>query len=155
MQMISTIVLAGAIVAFGVGSAHGQDAQTEKTIIANERAVNEAVAKGNAAAFKQHVAADGWAVDAVMGRMAVADFLAGFDAMTKEMKVSSWDITESKVQWVDANTAVHTYKWTGTGTYHGQPLPSPVWASTVWTKKSGKWMAMFHQESPVMAAPNK
>jgi hypothetical protein len=89
------------------------------------------------------------------GRAPVADFINQFDTMTKEMKVSSWDITESKVQWVDANTAVHTYKWTGTGTYQGQPIPSPVWASTVWTKKGNKWTAVFHQESITMPMPAK
>ena len=85
--------------------------------------------------------------------MAVADFLKSFDQMGKDMKVTSWDMTDSKVQWVDATTAVHSYKWTVQGTYQGQPMPSPVWASTVWTKKNGKWMAMFHQESVVMPQP--
>ena len=60
MQMISTIVLAGAIVALGVGSAHGQDAQTEKTIIANERAVlaNAERLIGDAAAALQALEPD-------------------------------------------------------------------------------------------------
>ena len=39
--------------------------------------------------------------------------------MAKDMKISSWDITDSKVLWVDANTAVHSYKWAGQGTYQG------------------------------------
>jgi hypothetical protein len=133
-----------------------QDAQAEKTIIANERAVNDAVVKGNLAGFKEHVAADGWTVEAQGGRAPVSEFLKQFDAMTKDTKISSWDITESKVQWVDANTAIHSYKWTGSGTAQGQPIPSPVWASTVWSKKGGKWMAVFHQESPTMQmAPKK
>ena len=76
-----------------------------------------------------------------MGRASIADFVKGFDAMAKDMKLASWDITDSKVQWVDPTTAVHSYKWTGTGTYQGQPIPSPVWASTVWTMKNGKWSA--------------
>jgi hypothetical protein len=150
-----TIAVAGVFIALGAGYARAQDPQAEKTIIANERAVNEAVAKGNAAGFKQHVAPDGWSLDGMTGRMAVADFLKDFDKMTKEMKLTSWDITDSKVQWVDANTAVHTYKWTGEGTYQGQPMPSPVWASTVWTKKNGKWTAVFHQESPSMPMPEQ
>jgi hypothetical protein len=141
--------------AMSATSSWAQDAQAEKSIIANERAVNEAVIKGNVAAFKEHVADDGWSVDGQMGRAPVSEFIHQFDAMTKETKISSWDITESKVQWVDANTAIHSYKWTGSGTSRGQPLPSPVWASTVWSKKSGKWMAVFHQESPSMQMPAK
>lgn len=149
------IFLAGVLVALGTGDARAQDAQAEKTIIANERAVNEAFAKGNAAQFKRHVASEGWSVDGMSGRMAIADFLKEFDTMTKEMKLSSWDMSDSKVQWVDPNTAIHTYKWTGTGTYQGHPIPSPVWASTVWNKKNGQWTAVFHQESSSMQEPPK
>ena len=101
----------------------------------------------NLAGFKQYVAADGWAIDPASGRGPISDFVKNFDAMVKDTKMSSWDITDDKVQWVDANTAVHTYKWTGNGTYKGQPIPSPAWASTVWTKKNGKWTAVFHHES--------
>jgi ketosteroid isomerase-like protein len=148
-----TLLATVALVALGAIGAPAQDAQAEKTIIANERAINEAVAKGNVAAFKEHVSADGWAVDSMMGRMAVADFLEQFEEMVKHMKMTSWDITDSKIQWVDGNTAIHTFKWTGSGTYQGQPIPSPVWTSTVWTKKNGKWTAVFHQESGSMPEP--
>ena len=152
MKLMSMTV-AAVLMALGAGAALARDAQAEKTIIANERAVNEAVAKGNVAGFKQHVAEDGWSVDGMMGRMAVADFLKDFETMTNDMKMSSWDISDSRIQWVDANTAVHSFKWTGKGTYKGEPIPSPVWMSTVWTKKNGKWMAVFHQESATMPAP--
>ena len=50
-------------------------------------------------------------------------------------------ISDEKVRWVDPNTAVVSYKWTGTGTFQGQTFPSPVYASTVWTKKGDKWLA--------------
>ena len=149
------MLMVGAVMMVGITAIAAQDATAEKALIANERAVNEAVAKGNLAGFKQYVAADGWAIDPSMGRASIADFVKGFDAMVKDTKMESWDITDSKVQWVDANTAVHTYKWTGKGTYKGQPIPSPTWASTVWTKKNGKWSAVFHQESPEAAPAQK
>ncbi len=122
-------------------------ADTEKALVANERAVMDAVAKGDAAAFKQHVAADSWSIDPMSGRMSTADFLKGFAQMSKDMKLTSWDISSVETYWADPNVAVVTYKWTGQGTYQGQPIPSPVWASTVWAKRGGKWMAVFHQES--------
>jgi hypothetical protein len=40
-----------------------------------------------------------------------------------------------------------SYKWTGAGTFQGQPMPGTVYASTIWTKKGDKWVATFHQES--------
>ncbi len=150
MIQLLRIFTIGAVLAAGTSQAWAQDAQAEKTIIANERAVNDAFAKGNVAGFKEHVAVEGYAIDSMMGRAPVADLVKDFANLTKDLKLSSWDITESKVQWIDANTAVHTYKWTGAGTHQGQPVPSPAWASTVWTKKNGKWVAMFHQESVSM-----
>jgi hypothetical protein len=147
MMKLIPMLMVGVLMAGGVTAVRAQDAAAEKAIIANERAINDAVAKGNLAGFTQYVATDGWAIDPASGRGPIADFVKGFDAMVKDTKMSSWDISDDKVQWVDANTAVHTYKWTGNGTYKGQRIPSPTWASTVWTKKSGKWTAVFHHES--------
>ena len=148
------------VTVIGIGCASAaflsaQDAQAEKTLVANERAINAALVKGDLATFKQHVAADAWSIDPMGGRTSVAEFLKGFDAMSKDMKIESWDITETQTQWVDANTAILTYKWTGQGTYQGQPIPSPTWASTVWHRRGGKWTAVFHQESAGMQPPAK
>jgi Domain of unknown function (DUF4440) len=155
---LSGIVVAGLAVVLlggGVDEARAQNAAAEKVIAANERAANEAIAKRNLAGFTAHVAVDGWAVDGMMGRAPVADFVKNFDAITKERTVSSWSISDDTVQWIDANTAIYTYKWTGTGTTHGGPTPSPMWASTVWTRKNDKWTAVFHQESISMPAAGK
>ena len=148
------VYVAGVIVAvFATGSVWAQDAAGEKAIIAAERAIHEALAKGNVAAFKEQVAADSFAIDGMMGRMATAEFIKSFPEINKDMKLESWDLTEPKVIWSDPNNAVLTYKWVGKGTFQGQPIPSPVWASTVWTKRSGKWTAVFHQETVPMPAP--
>jgi len=154
MRLAGSLVI-GVLLCAGAGELWAQDADAEKTIIANERTATEAYAKGNVAAFTGVVATDGWAIDSMMGRAPVADLVKDFAAATKEVKISSWDITESKFQWPNATTAIHTYKWTGKGTDHGQPIPSPTWASTVWTKKDGKWMAIFHQESAAPPASAK
>jgi hypothetical protein len=114
----------------------------EKALIANENKVSEAFAKGDKAVFSSLVAADGWSVDG-MGLMKVSDLTAMLD----QAKVKTWKISDEKVAWVDANTAILSYKWTGSGTFQGQPLPPVTYASTVWTKKGDKWVAVFHQES--------
>jgi len=148
------VCAAGAVMAvLATVSLPAQDAAGEKAIIAAERAIHAAIAKGNVDAFKQQVAADSFAIDAMMGRMATAEFIKSFPEIQKDMKLESWDITEPKVIWGDANNAVLTYKWVGKGTFQGQPIPSPVWASTVWNKRNGKWTAVFHQETLPMPAP--
>ena len=54
------------------------------------------MAKGDLAGFKQHVSADGWSMDGMTGRMAVAEFIKMFPQMTKDMKIASWDISDFK-----------------------------------------------------------
>lgn len=117
-------------------------AALEKALVANEHKINEAVAKGDKAAFLALVAPDAWSADS-HGFMKVADFANTLG----EMKMTDWKITDEKVSWVDANTAIVTYKWTGSGTFQGQAFNTPAFASTVWTKKGAKWLAVYHQES--------
>jgi ketosteroid isomerase-like protein len=130
-----------------------QDPATEKTLIANERAVMDAFVKGNRATVEKFVAKEGWGIDPMMGRMTNADMLKTFDAMVKDMKISSWTISDERVLWADPNTAILNYTWTGKGTYQGQPMPSPTFASTVWTKRGGNWVAVFHQETNKLPPP--
>jgi ketosteroid isomerase-like protein len=130
-----------------------QDAATEKTLIANERAVMDAFAKGNRATVEKFLARDGFAIDPMMGPMTNAETLKTFDQMVKDMKITSWAISNEKVVWADPTTAILSYTWTGKGTMQGQPIPSPTFASTVWTKRGGNWMAVFHQETSKVAVP--
>jgi hypothetical protein len=109
----------------------------DKAIIANERKLLDYLAKKDKAGFTSMVTADAVGLDAIMGGMKTSVSAAKLD----QVSVTSWQISDEKVQWVDANNAVLSYKWTGTGTFQGQKFPSPVWASTVWTKTGDKWLA--------------
>ena len=154
MRIVSTAVVLSGAMLLTSSAALAQDAAAEKTLVANERAINEAVLKGNVAAFNEHVAAESYAIDPMMGRMSTAEFVKTLPQMSKDMKVESWDISDPKVLWVDANTGVLMYKWVAKGTYQGQPLQSAL-ASTVYNKRNGKWLAVFHHESPMPEPPKK
>jgi len=114
----------------------------DKALIANERKIADALMKKDRATLTSLISADGWSGDA-SGFMKTSDFLGGLD----QLVIKSYKISDEKVAWVDANTAIVTYTWTGSGTFAGQPFPSTVYASTVWTKKGDKWVAVFHQET--------
>ena len=114
----------------------------DKALVANERKMNDAVAKGDKAAFVSLVSPNAWSADGG-GFMKVSDFVAAFD----QIKVTSWAMSDEKVNWIDGNNAIVTYKWVGAGTFQGQPIPATVYVSTVWTKKGDKWVATYHQES--------
>jgi hypothetical protein len=147
--MASMLILTLAVMAFAQAPAASNHAAIEKQIVAAERAINEAVAKGDMKAFHANIANDAVSIDD--GGMNKVD--ASMDKTLLAMKIQSWDIDGSKFYWVNDSTVVHMYRWTGKGTYEGKPVPSPTWASTVWSNKSGKWMAVFHQETVVPAAP--
>lgn len=124
-------------------------AAAEKQIVANERAVTAAFEKRDAATIQKHLLPDGAAVDG-MGPSGVADVLK----ILSEFKIQPGSKIESvRMLWVDDNTAVHIHKWIGKGTVMGQPIPSPTWASTVWTRRGGQWLAVFHQETAAIEPP--
>jgi hypothetical protein len=144
------LTLALASAASAQTPAASNHAAAEKQVLAAERAVNEAVAKGDMKSFHANIAADAVGVD--MGGINKVN-VPDFDKMMLQTKITSWDLDSSQFLWVNDNTVVHMYRWTGKGTYEGQPIPSPVWASTVWSNKGGKWMAVFHQETTAMTPP--
>jgi hypothetical protein len=138
------------VLALAQAPAASNRAAAEKQIIADERAINEAVAKGDMKAFHANIAADAVGVDpGGISKVNAPDF----DKMLLATKIQSWNIDGSQFYWVNDNTVMHMYRWTGKGTYQGQPIPSPTWASTLWTNKGGKWTAVFHQETSAMGPP--
>jgi ketosteroid isomerase-like protein len=125
-------------------------AAIEKALIANEQKINDAVMKGDAAAFRSLVADDSVGVDE-SGPMPTSEFAK----MLKPgmAKVTDMKLENFKVLWADADTAILTCTWSGKGTFMDQPVKSPIYAATVYTKRAGKWVAVFHQETPKAAMP--
>jgi hypothetical protein len=139
-----------AVSALAQTPAASSHAAIEKQIIANERAINDAFAKSDMKAFHANIAPDAVGIDPTgISKVSGPDF----DKMLQATKIQSWNIDGSQFYWIGDNTVVHMYRWTGKGSFQGQPIPSPTWASTVWTNKGGKWAAVFHQETTAMPAP--
>jgi hypothetical protein len=145
-------ILTAGLVAFAFGGpVYGQagpKAATEKALIANENTIAEAVAKQDAKTFLSLLAPEAFAAD-TGGFMKASDFSKTLD----QVKITSWHIMNPQVVWVDDKTAVVAYTWMGAGTYMNQPVPGTVYASTVWTERNGKWVAVFHQETTAAPPP--
>jgi hypothetical protein len=114
----------------------------EQTLIANERALYDAVAKRDKAAFQSLVLADGiWTTPTgfvPMGPLASA---------LSEFEMSGWGIVNPRVVWTEGNSALVLYTRTGGGSFGGRTFSSMMLASTLWTRRAGKWLAVHHQES--------
>jgi hypothetical protein len=121
----------------------------QNRIVANEKAVIDAILKNDSKTFHSYVLPDSF----VMSGEGVRK-MADFDKMMAQMKIdctfTKWGIGESTFYWINDSTVVHLYKTTVDGTCQGQPAP-PTWASSVWANKDGKWLGAFHHESPVTA----
>jgi len=145
--MFRTFLLAAVVVCLpAVAIAQTNRAAVAKQIEAMERGLNTAVQKGDMAAFMANVAEDAVTMDG-NGAMTIAEF----NKMFSQIRMESFTIDQVKVTFLNDNAAVITYRWTGKGSMMGQPLPSPAWSSTTWANRNGKWVAVFHQETP--AAP--
>ena len=60
------------------------------------------------------------------------------------------DYTMENIKFVAAgsNSGVVAYKLTQTGNAHGHEFTSVAYASALWTKRDGKWVCLFSQETP-------
>src|SRR6187431_2009099 len=112
MSIACTIALVGYQ---AIGQARGQGAPAdkaavEKAIAANEIKINEAFAKKDAATMKSFIADDAVAVETT-GPTTVAEMLKTLPTM--DVKITEQNLSNFKYLWVDSNTVIVTYTWTG------------------------------------------
>ena len=149
--VLVTLIAGLTTVTLAAGQAAPTDrAAVEKQLAATEQKINDSFAKKDVAGMKANVADDAAAID-TGGLTSVSEFFKQLPTMN--VKLTDVKLSDFKYHWVDANNVVLTYTWTGKGTVMGQPVPSPTVASTLYTKRNGKWLATFHQETPVLSAP--
>ena len=120
-------------------------AQSQKIIVTTEKKLWEAWKAKNTKVFKTYLSAD----SLMIGGAGVAnktEALKELDGMSCEIK--SYELSDIKVLFLNADAALMTYKATQDGTCSGNPVPPSVWASSAYVKRGGKWFAASHQETP-------
>jgi len=149
MRLTSLVLFVALVVAVTVDLSARQApaSATDAKIIELERSVLAAFIKGDAKAFQQQLLPTAFGIDPSAGVVGVPQWL---DAM-KHYKVGKWNIDNAQVRWIGKDTAVVAYRFTGMGTYMGQPIPNQTWNTSIWVNQNGAWKSTFHQES--VAAP--
>ncbi len=61
--------------------------------------------------------------------------------------VKSYTVDHFSVAAVDENVALVTYHAAQDTTCGGQPVPSPVWVSSLYVKREGRWMNFLYQQT--------
>jgi len=149
MSKISGI-LAALLLVMAAGKAQEKPPQkfddaTGKLLVANERALYGAVANADKAAFESLTSPEGiWTTPYGFTPMKLlADTLEQF-------QVPKWGIENPRVIWSDDSCALLLYVRTGGGQFGDQSFAPMTLASTLWTKRNGKWVAVHHQETDLV-----
>ena len=118
-------------------------AQLQQQLVELESSMWNAWKSKDAAVFEKNLSADSILVDGngVSGKSMVAQGIATCNV--KSFSLSDWKMTK-----MGTSTALLTYKAKQDGTCAGQTIPATIWASSIWMKRKGEWVATFHQETP-------
>jgi len=147
---VAVALLSFATFGFGQGTKN-KNSDVEQKLTNSEKQLWEAWKNKDAAPFKQYLTDDSIMVDQtgiVHGKDKALDGMAKMPC-----DVNSYTLGDTKVDWLDKDTALLTYKAESDATCGGQKVPPSVYASSIWVKKGGKWLANFHQETAAGQAP--
>jgi hypothetical protein len=117
-------------------------AQLQKQLTDLENTLWEAFKNKDAKPFATYLANDSVIVDGagVSAKSSITGALSSCN-------LSSYGLSDWKMTKWGANTALLTYKATQSGTCGGSAMPANVWVSSVWVKRKGTWVTVFHQET--------
>lgn len=118
-------------------------AQIQNKLSAAEKKLWDAWKNKDAKPFKSALSADFVMIEetGVSGKDGVVKEITSMPCEVKSYELSDWKLTM-----INSGTALITYKGKANGTCAGTAIP-PVWASSVWVSRGGKWLAFSHQET--------
>ena len=130
---------------FGISQAEkGKNTDVEQKLTSAEKQLWEAWKNHEMGPFKENFTDDMVDVDQG-GMMQGKDKL--IDTMTKNpCEVKSYSLSDMKVNWIEKDTALLTYKADADATCGGQKAQAK-YHSSLWIKKNGKWLIAVHQAS--------
>jgi len=120
--------------------------QIEAQLIKYENELWEAWKNKNGKAFQARLSADTVMVSD-QGTNGKAEIIKGIVGQSCDIK--SFKLSDFKLVSLDSNVALLTYKSTEDGTCGGTALPPVAWSASTYVRRGGKWLAVFHQETPV------
>lgn len=121
----------------------------ETQIVALEKSAFEAWKAKDKKFFEDHMSEDGQYLEG-NGTGGKAQYVKAI--IDNNCTVSSYSLDNTKVTMLSKEVALLTYRYTHDVVCGGNPEPSPLWASTMYVKRGGKWLIAFHQEIPATGA---
>jgi len=117
----------------------------ETQIVALEKSAFEAWKNKDRKFFEEHMSEDGQYLD-LNGAGGKAQYVKAI--IDNDCTVSRYSLDNTKVTMLSKDVALLTYRYAHDVVCGGNPEASPLWASTIYVKRGGKWLIAFHQEIP-------
>ena len=121
----------------------------ETQIVALEKMAFEAWKNKDRKFFEDHMAEAGQYLD-LDGVGGKAQYVKAI--IDNNCTVTRYSLDNTKVTMLSNDVALLTYRYAHDAVCGGHPEASPLWASTVYVKRGGKWLIAFHQEIPAAQA---
>jgi hypothetical protein len=122
---------------------------TDSPVVAKEKEIWDTIKKKNPDAFAAMLAEDFSYIsnDGLYDKAGTVNGIKQIDAT--DITFSDW-----KTVMANKDTAVVTYTVDMKGTSGGKPIPpGSMRAGSVWVNRGGKWVGVFHQDTPVETPP--
>ena len=130
------------VVTFALGQTKQNDS-VEAQIVALEKSAFEAWKNKDRKFFEEHMSEDGQYLD-LNGVGGKAQYVKAI--IDNDCKVTSYSLDNTKVTMLSNDVALLNYRYAHDVVCGGNPEASPLWATTVYVKRGGKWLIAFHQE---------
>lgn len=137
-----------ALLTFVITFAMGQMRRTgsvEMEIVALEKRAFEAWKNKDRKFFEDHMSEAGQYLD-LNGVGGKAQYIKAI--IENNCTVTTYSLDNTKVTMLSNDVALLTYRYAHDVVCGGNREASPLWASTLYVKRGGKWLIAFHQEIP-------
>jgi ketosteroid isomerase-like protein len=144
LLLLSALVLA-LFIAFSPRflASHVPEDSLQQQIVAKEREELDALKSGDHKAFANLIADEAIFLDP-RGHGSKGEVVEH----TSDFRLIEYTIEDIKFVAVGPDSGVVAYKLTQKGNAHGREFTSIAYASALWTKRGGKWVCLFSQETP-------
>jgi hypothetical protein len=132
----------GVLLAVGASVAMADDAATITAVKAALAALDDAFARQDGDAIKRMTTADHIAITSYYGApKSVAEQIASLS----DLKFKETAVSEVAVTLFGSDAAAIMFTAKNEGTFKGRPLPSPVFVTSLFVKRDGRWLERLYQ----------
>jgi len=128
-------------------------ATTEQTLVDMEKQSWAAWQNMDADFWKNFLSDDHIEINGFVGALGKADVIRGIAG--KACKVASYKVDRFQFRQLDPSTAVLVYRAEQDTNCGGFKVPSPVWATSLFQLRDGRWQNVLYEHTPALTPPTK